>query len=72
MSERVADPAVQKEMEELHQPFDTLHSDVFIFLAKEPLDLKEFHVFVSSPPPPWKKQQRPHTCTKVGLECNEA
>jgi len=66
-SEHVLDPAVRKEMDELHQHFEKLRMDVYRFLSKKPPDLNEFRVFVSSPPPAWKmKRQRP--LTEVDLD----
>ena len=65
--EQVLDPAVREEMKELHHLFEKLRMDVYRFLSKEPPDLNEFRVFVSSPPPAWKmKQQR--SLTEVDLD----
>ena len=57
-SEHVQDPAVRREIEDLYGIFKRLLMDVYRFLSKEPLDLKEFRVFVSFPPPAWKKKQQ--------------
>lgn len=63
----VPDPDVQREIDHLYQAFETLRMDVFNYLDKTKPDLKEFSVFVSSPPPAWKTK-RPKPMTDVNLD----
>ena len=67
--DEVPDPEVQKDIDHLYQSFDTLRMDVFSYLDKmQPdLDLREFSVFVSLPPPSWKTK-RPKMMTNVDLD----
>ena len=57
-SEQVLDPGVQRELEELYQEFEDLRVAVYDCLSKEPPDLNQFRVFVSSPPPAWKMKRQ--------------
>ena len=66
-SDDVPDLGVQKEIEELHKSFEALRMDVYCFLEQSQPDLKEFAVFISSPPTSWKSK-RPKTMTDVNFD----
>ena len=51
---------MQKELEHLYEIFDDLVMSLYSYLDHLKPDLKEFAVFVSNQPPPWKIQRRKH------------
>ena len=56
--DQVIDAEVQREMDALHESFESLRMNVYSYLSSQKPDLKEFRVFVSSPPPAWKKKRQ--------------
>ena len=66
-SDEAPDEEVQKEIQRLHQVFEALRMEIYSYLEKTKIDLKEFAVFVSCPMPSWKTK-RPKQMIDIDLD----
>ena len=65
--DEVPDPEVQRKIGLLHQAFQELRMNVYAYIEDTKPDLKEFAVFISSPPPSWKRC-RPRDMRDIDLD----